>query len=229
VKQIQTVRSCKGRHRDAVRSSQSYTAFRYGHKWIVLALLVRLSFACRPWALPLLVVSTAAPAKTRRNAVAMIVNQAAVDQAIEVFFVALVPSPFVKQPGDGHYFRLIGNPNRRIRRLGRTPAIPDPACRPDETCLKIPDRDLKTWRDSNPKGFSTWFDKQAARRRLMEKGAKRLSASANVEPLRDPAPARASLGPWKLEGLQSAPGVPLELRPGQRATSLGTATTTSSN
>jgi DDE superfamily endonuclease/Archaeal putative transposase ISC1217 len=45
----------KGRHRDPVRSSHSYTAYRYGHKWVVLALLVRLPFAHRPWALPLLV------------------------------------------------------------------------------------------------------------------------------------------------------------------------------
>lgn len=46
----------KGRHRDAVRSSHSYTAFRYGHKWVVLAVLVRFPFARRPWALPVLVV-----------------------------------------------------------------------------------------------------------------------------------------------------------------------------
>jgi hypothetical protein len=46
----------KGRHRDAVRSSHSYTAFRYGHKWVVLAVLVRFSFTRRPWALPVLVV-----------------------------------------------------------------------------------------------------------------------------------------------------------------------------
>ncbi len=45
----------KARHRDAVRSSHSYTAYRWGHKWIVLAVLVRFPFACRPWALPVLV------------------------------------------------------------------------------------------------------------------------------------------------------------------------------
>ena len=45
----------KCRHRDAVRSSHSYTAWRYGHKWVVLAVLVRFPFATRPWALPLLV------------------------------------------------------------------------------------------------------------------------------------------------------------------------------
>lgn len=45
----------KARHRDPVRSTHSYTAFRYGHKWVVLAVLVRFPFATRPWALPLLI------------------------------------------------------------------------------------------------------------------------------------------------------------------------------
>lgn len=45
----------KGCHRDPVRSSHSYTAFRWGHKWVVLAVLVRFPFTRRLWALPLLV------------------------------------------------------------------------------------------------------------------------------------------------------------------------------
>jgi len=45
----------KGCHRDPVRSTQSYTAYRWGHKWVVLALLVPFPFAVRPWALPVLV------------------------------------------------------------------------------------------------------------------------------------------------------------------------------
>ena len=45
----------KARHRDPVRSSHSYTAWRYGHKWVVLAVLVKFPFAKRPWALPVLV------------------------------------------------------------------------------------------------------------------------------------------------------------------------------
>lgn len=45
----------KARHRDAVRSSHSYTAWRYGHKWVVLAVLVKFPFAARPWALPVLI------------------------------------------------------------------------------------------------------------------------------------------------------------------------------
>jgi DDE superfamily endonuclease len=45
----------KGRHRDGVRSTHSYTAYRWGHKWVVLSVLVKLPFARRPWALPVLV------------------------------------------------------------------------------------------------------------------------------------------------------------------------------
>src|SRR5215467_5678263 len=45
----------KGCHRDPVRSTHSFTAFRWGHKWVVLAVLVRFPFTRRQWALPVLV------------------------------------------------------------------------------------------------------------------------------------------------------------------------------
>jgi hypothetical protein len=45
----------KGCHRDPVRSTHSFTAFRWGHKWVVLSILVKFPFAVRPWALPVLV------------------------------------------------------------------------------------------------------------------------------------------------------------------------------
>ena len=45
----------KGCHRDPVRSTHSYTAFRWGHKWVVLTVLVRFPFTHRQWALPVLV------------------------------------------------------------------------------------------------------------------------------------------------------------------------------
>jgi DDE superfamily endonuclease len=45
----------KGRHRDGVRSTHGYTAYRWGHKWVVLSVMVKLPFAVRPWALPILV------------------------------------------------------------------------------------------------------------------------------------------------------------------------------
>jgi hypothetical protein len=44
----------KGRHRDGVRSTHSYTAYRWGHKWVVVAVLVKLPMTTRSWALPVL-------------------------------------------------------------------------------------------------------------------------------------------------------------------------------
>jgi DDE superfamily endonuclease/Archaeal putative transposase ISC1217 len=46
----------KGCHRDAVRSSHSYTAFRWGHKWLVVFVLVSIPWATRKWALPIFVI-----------------------------------------------------------------------------------------------------------------------------------------------------------------------------
>jgi DDE superfamily endonuclease len=45
----------KSCHRDPVRSTHSFTAYRWGHKWVVLTILVPFSFAPRPWALAVLV------------------------------------------------------------------------------------------------------------------------------------------------------------------------------
>lgn len=44
----------KGCHHDAVRSTHTHVAYRWGHKWVVLAIVVKLPFASRPWALPVL-------------------------------------------------------------------------------------------------------------------------------------------------------------------------------
>lgn len=45
----------KGCPRDAVRSTHAYTAYRWGHKWVVLVVLVKFPFATRSWGLPVLV------------------------------------------------------------------------------------------------------------------------------------------------------------------------------
>lgn len=45
----------KARHRDPARSTHAYTAWRWGHRWVVPAVLVRSPWAARPWALPVLV------------------------------------------------------------------------------------------------------------------------------------------------------------------------------
>jgi DDE superfamily endonuclease len=45
----------KGRHRDGARSTHNYTAYRWGHKWVVLSALVKFPCSVRSWALPVLV------------------------------------------------------------------------------------------------------------------------------------------------------------------------------
>jgi hypothetical protein len=57
----------KGCHRDAVRSTHSFMAFRWGHKWVVLAILVQFPFASRPWALPVLVALYRSPEWNKKH------------------------------------------------------------------------------------------------------------------------------------------------------------------
>ena len=45
----------KGRHHDAVRSTHTHVVWRWGHKWVVLAVSVKFPFTHRRWALPVLV------------------------------------------------------------------------------------------------------------------------------------------------------------------------------
>jgi hypothetical protein len=45
----------KGCHHDAVRSSHSHIVWRWGHRWVVLAISVKFPFTWRRWALPVLV------------------------------------------------------------------------------------------------------------------------------------------------------------------------------
>ena len=57
----------KGRHRDGVRSTHSSTAYRWGHKWVVVSVLVKFPFAVRPWALPVLVALYRSPEWARAH------------------------------------------------------------------------------------------------------------------------------------------------------------------
>ncbi len=43
-----------GSHRDPVRSTKKHRIFVFGHCWVVLAILIRVPFSRRPWALPIL-------------------------------------------------------------------------------------------------------------------------------------------------------------------------------
>lgn len=40
------------------------------------------------------------------------------------------------------------------------PALPDFAA--GGTCMRVPDRELKAWKPSNPKGYAAWFEERAA-------------------------------------------------------------------
>ena len=44
----------KGCHHDAVRSAHKHVVFRWGHRWVVLAISVKFPFTSRRWALPVL-------------------------------------------------------------------------------------------------------------------------------------------------------------------------------
>lgn len=56
----------KGCHRDAVRSSHGTLVHRWGHKWVVLALRVKVPGASRTWALPLLIALYRTPKESQR-------------------------------------------------------------------------------------------------------------------------------------------------------------------
>jgi hypothetical protein len=45
----------KGCHHDAVRSAHKHVVFRWGHRWVILAISVQFPFTWRRWALPVLV------------------------------------------------------------------------------------------------------------------------------------------------------------------------------
>jgi hypothetical protein len=44
----------KGAHRDSRRSSRKHVRMKFGHKWLVMCVLVKLPGIARPWALPIL-------------------------------------------------------------------------------------------------------------------------------------------------------------------------------
>jgi hypothetical protein len=65
------------------------------------------------------------------------------------------------------YKSMIERKNRCLRinyagefHLDILPACPDPAS--GATCLVVPDREARSWKHSNPRGFATWFETVAA-------------------------------------------------------------------
>jgi len=57
----------KACHRDAVNSSRGHTVFKWGHKWVVMAINVKLPLCKRPWALPVLLALHQPQPRKRKN------------------------------------------------------------------------------------------------------------------------------------------------------------------
>lgn len=69
--------------------------------------------------------------------------------------------------------------------LDITPAVPDMAL--GNGAVLVPDRELKCWKESHPKGYATWFDGIAAIEVLQAPRDRRL-IKADVEPLPEEVP-----------------------------------------
>ena len=74
--------------------------------------------------------------------------------------------------------------------LDITPAVPDPAV--GNGAILVPDRALKAWKESNPKGYAAWFDAIAAIEVLRVPQSRRV-IRADVEPLPEDVPFRGAL------------------------------------
>jgi len=92
----------KACHRDAVRSGRRWTVRKWGHRWVVLAILVKLPFASRRWALPVLCALYVPPAmnksQKRRHKVP---SQMA--QSLLAALMHWLPQRRLVFLGDGHF------------------------------------------------------------------------------------------------------------------------------
>lgn len=98
------------------------------------------------------------------------------------------------------YKDMIERKNRCIRlnykndfHMDVLPARPDRAA--PGTCLLVPDRELRTWVPSNPKGFAAWFDSREAVSRLLEKVA--IEPLPGAETVADKSPLQLAVQLWK--------------------------------
>lgn len=92
----------KGCHRDAVRSSHSYTAWRWGHKWVTVGIQVRLPLTSRPWVLPILCALYLSPAESQRQGRK---HKTPIDLARQLLCVLMrwFPQRKFRLTGDGGY------------------------------------------------------------------------------------------------------------------------------
>lgn len=99
-----------------------------------------------------------------------------------------------RMASNGRYRDILEPMDRCVRlnyegdfHLDIVPARSAPWCRPGETCIQIPDKPKREWRDSNPKGYASWFEGRTPV--LVRNKVAAFHERKDIEPLRAPVPA----------------------------------------
>ena len=124
-----------GMHRDAVASSHGRHAVSPGHKWVSLAMVVRLPFCTRPFALPVLSVLYCTRKQAKRNRAKRLYRAHRTPAQLALLMVRIVvrwaPDRRFRLLGDGGYatHELAGalcpaSPRQRLRRVSLVSRFP---------------------------------------------------------------------------------------------------------
>jgi len=118
----------KGCHRDAVRSSHQHLVHRWGHKWVVLALRVRVPGATRTWALPMLIALYRTP-KGSRTAGVVHKTSPELMRGLLAVWMRWFPGRKTVFSGDGAFatHELAGFASRHKKRLTLVSTFPSDA------------------------------------------------------------------------------------------------------
>ena len=124
-----------GLHRDAVASSHSHRVLSPGHKWVTLAVVVRLPFCSRPFALPILSVLYCTRKPAKRSRARRLYRAHRTPSELALLMVRIVvrwaPGRRFRLLGDGGYatHELAGalgpaSPRERLRRVSLVSRFP---------------------------------------------------------------------------------------------------------
>jgi hypothetical protein len=124
-----------GMHRDAVASSRRRHAVSPGHKWVTLAVVVRLPFCVRPYALPVLSVLCEPRTPAKRNRAKPLYRAHRTPAELALLMVRIVvrwaPERRFRLLGDGGYAThdlaaalCPGSPRERLRRVSLVSRFP---------------------------------------------------------------------------------------------------------
>jgi hypothetical protein len=128
-----------GTHVDAVRSTKRYRVFTFGHCWVVLAVLVRVPFSRRAWALPVLFRLYRNVKECEKNGATYRKKTELARELLDVF-CRWVPERRIELTADAAYC------NDTITRGVPTRVVLFGAMRPDAVLTKLPPPRLGTGR-----------------------------------------------------------------------------------